>query len=773
MPGKGGPGKGGPGVRAVGVLVLAGLRGRRRSGLVVTFGVLFLSAFGLCAGLVVTGDGGGSVDRLAARANVAKVVLWQDQADAAAHGPLTGIGAVPGVRTVVGPLATGRSQLILGGRSNPVQVTALDDPAVPVNRPLPVSGRWAHGPGEIVIERSAARDLRLRPGNTVTLSGEHGPVAYRVAGVVTDLTDCPYPTCGSVRTFTTGAGFARLGAPDGPQYWLDVTGDPNAVAENLQTRYAGRIGGSDTWSNADTRGDILRPGEIFGRFVSVFGGFLLVACAVVVAGSITTRMVERRRELALLGAIGFRRGQVIMALIGEEVAIGAAAGVAGWVAAGFVAPYLDPQGAPLGRSAMSWPPVDLLLTLLVVALVLVVTTALPAVRAGRRPLTELLRDDVSRASAAGPIGLLASRVPRRLALLGLGPIVARPTRGALGALSVILALVGVIVGTGFVATVGDAVRQPARTGDPWNVSVEPSTATAGRVVSVLRSDPGVASWYTETDRPAALDGRTFRSRALGGTPPRYVLGAGRLPSGAHEAIVGYGLLREFGLRIGTSLEIRVHGRPVTVRIVGWYREIEDTGDVLAWRLADLRALEPGATPDSYRVTAARSVSPAALAVSLSARLGPSAQVTTFSSELGSPGAFEGTIFVIAALVAAVAFANLLAALLTSGAQDVRTLGVEQALGFTRRQLVGQRALGAGVLGVAAAALGVPLGLAVFHLLADQVTAGIGAGPGFGSSPGVRVLAGFGVAAPLLCALLGAAAAARVLRRPLPDTLRWD
>jgi putative ABC transport system permease protein len=771
MPGKRGrPGKD---VRAVGVLVLAGLRGRRRSGLVVTFGVLLLSAFGLCAGLVVTGGGSGSVDRLAARANVAKVVLRQDGKDAAAHGPLAGLDAVPGVRTVVGPLATGDSQLILGGKSNPVQITALDNPAVPVNRPLPVSGRWARGPGEIVIERSAARDLRLHPGSTVILSGTHGPVAYTVAGVVTDLTDCPYPTCGSVRTFTTRAGFARLGASDAPQYWLDVTGDPNVVAEALQTRYAGRIGGSDTWSNADTRGDILRPGEIFGRFVSVFGGFLLVACAVVVAGSITTRMVERRRELALLGAIGFRRGQVVAALIGEEVAIGAAAGVVGWVAAGFVAPYLDPEGAPLGRSAMSWPAVDLLVTLLVVALVLVVSTALPAVRAGRRPLTELLRDDVSRAGAAGPIGLLTSRVPRRLALLGLGPLAARPTRSALGAVAVVIALVGAIVGTGFVATVGVAVRQPARTGDPWNVSVQPSTAAADRVVSVLRSEPRVASWYTETDRPAALDGHTFRSRALGGSPPRYVLGAGRLPSGAHEAIVGYGLLREFGLRIGASREIRVEGRPVTVRIVGWYRETEDTGDILAWRLADLRALEPGATPDAYQVTAAGSVSPAALATSLSARFGPSVQVRTFSSDLGSSAAFEGTILFIAVLVAAVAFANLLAALLTSGAQDVRILGVEQALGFTRRQLVGQRALGAGVLGVAAAALGVPLGLMVFHRLADLVTAGIGAGPGFGSAPDAASLAAFAVAAPLLCALLGAFAAARVLRRPITTTLRWE
>ena len=101
-------------MRTVLLLALAGLRGRSRTGIAITVLVLALSALGLSIGFAVSGQGDKAIDRLAARTNVADVVVWADDStldkpgQAAAGSvvpPPSAVTAelrrVPGVRTVV------------------------------------------------------------------------------------------------------------------------------------------------------------------------------------------------------------------------------------------------------------------------------------------------------------------------------------------------------------------------------------------------------------------------------------------------------------------------------------------------------------------------------------------------------------------------------------------------------------------------------------------------------------------------------------------------
>lgn len=739
----------------------------------MTFGVLLLSAFGLAAGIAVTAHGDARIDQLAARTNVADVVAWAHPSGSAGATPvLPAISGQPGVRTAVGPFPTTEARYADGPDSIQMQVTGVDDPRIAVNRPLLAAGRWVRGSAEIVLERSLAEGLGLRPGSRVTLRGLAGPADYTVVGTAYDLTDCTYPQCNEGRTFATAAGVRRLDNAPGGTYWLAVSGSSEAVADHLLSHYGSALDGVNTWP--DTRGDLTRAQGIFGRFVAVFGVFLLVACAIVVAGSMATRMTERRREIGLYGAIGFTRGQIVGALIAEELVVGVLASVCAWAAAGALIPFLTPGGAPLGRPDPAWPLGALLVTVGIVSVVLVLSILAGAWRTGRRAVPELLAD--APPVPRGRFGRAGARVPRHLALLGLGAAAGRPVRAALAALAVGVAVVGAVVGFGFVSTISQAFTQPARTGDPWTISVSPrSSSGAGdeQVTAALGADPDVAGWYTETDRPASFRNQTFRSRAIGGAP-RYVLGAGRRPRAPGEVIVGYGMLHDFGMTVGSAAAMRIDGRPFTGRVVGWYRETEDSGDIVALRLADLRMLEPGAVPDAYRVTTAAGVTAVAGVADLRTRLASVADVEAIDDHPdGGVSVVRVSIGLIVGLLGIVALANLMAALLTANAEQTRVTGVEQALGFTPRQLVGQGVVAAAGTGFAAVVVGLPLGLVAFRALSNAVTSGIGAGPDFAALPGGGPLVVIALAAPLLCGLLGAEAARRAVRRPPAESLRWE
>ncbi|CUU60171.1 putative ABC transport system permease protein [Parafrankia irregularis] len=814
---------------AIIALTMAGLRSRGRAGTAVLLLVLVIAATGLTAGVSVARGGEGRLDDLAERTNVPDVVVQArglpaeptaatpstaataataspsaTAATAAARDGAATLAGVPGVRAVAGPQQVVDGELVTG--SGPAdlesaEVAAVDDPDQVVGASQVTAGRWLDGPGELVVERSAATHLGLVPGSAVTLRTSGGAdVPFTVVGTATDLTDCAFPDCDPIRMFASSSGARRLdptGTASSTRYLLDAAPgtDPEELAGRLQRDHPDLAGWTNTWP--DTRGDILVASRIFGRFVSAFGVFLLVACAIVIAGTMTIRVIRQRREIAMLGAVGCRPREIVAALVGEHLVLGLAAAAAGWVLGSLVSPLLDLGAAPLaGRPAPVWSVADLLLTAGVLSLVLVIATISPAVRAARAPVTEALRDSpsVGRLWSRGP----ATRVPARLSLLGLGPLATRPARTGLSTLAVVVAVVGLIVTGGFLRIVESAATDPFQTGSPWDVTVSvqasdsapaqsaeaaqsaestksaeaAQSAEATRIGSVVRSAPGVASWYAEADRPANLGGETVLARAFDGGPPAYQVGAGRLPLGAGEVAVGYGLVADHGLKVGSTVAFEVAGATHTARVVGWYRTTEDTGDILLLPMAELRRTEPGAVARVFRLTAGPSVSPAALADQLSEAVGDDVPLELQDSSTEGLAMVRTAMLSIAGLVAAVALVNLLSTLLAGNRENGRALGVLGALGLTPRQLVGQGAVAGAALGVLGLAVGIPLGLLCFRVLSDLVSASIGMGPGYGNGPGLGVLLGL-VVTPLACAAAGGLAARVLAARPVSHLLRWD
>ncbi|WP_045877126.1 FtsX-like permease family protein [Pseudofrankia sp. DC12] len=780
-------------MRTVLLLALAGLRGRSRTGIAITVLILALSALGLSIGFAVSGQGDKAIDRLAARTNVADVVVWADDSTLdkpgqAATGsvipPPSAVTAelrrVPGVRTVVGPLPFLDTTLVVPASQDAAdgspaeyhsEVTTLADPNVAVNHPALVAGRWLAGSHEVVLERSVAADLGLHPGDHLALRGPGGDIPFTVAGAANELTDCGFPQCGQARLWISAAGLARIGPAGGVTYWIEDV--PGASAEVVASTVVAQLGpvvvGTNTWPS--TRGDLVQVEQIFGKIVSAFGLFLLVAVGVIVAGSMTSRMVTRRREMALFGAVGVRPVQLTAALLVEHLVLGVVAAALGWAAAEALAPNVDIGAAVTGRPAPHWAVHDLLVSGGALLLLLTLATVAGALRAGRASVVDALRDAPAAGQRGGALARLTGLVPGRLAYLGVGRLAARPVRGALTALTVLVAVSGAVVSGGWHLTVAHALTNPAASGDPWRVMVGRGNVPTATVEAALNQTPGISGWWSETERRGSDDDLTFRVRAIGGPQaPGYRVGAGRLPAGPGEAAVGYGLLDKLGLRVGQTTTVDIGGVDHHVHIVGWYRTTEDTGQILVMPASDLG---PGAEPSQYRMTLTPGTSTATVRDALARRLGNEAEISTQSSSITGRAVIESVTTAIMLMLALVALTNMLYSLVASNRENARDIGVTGALGATPRQIVAQGAVAALFLATLALVIGVPVGLLVFRLQVDAVSASIGLGPGIGLLPSATFLIGIVLGTLVLTGATGAVAARGLARRPVGDLLRWE
>ncbi|MEN3609466.1 FtsX-like permease family protein [Plantactinospora sp. ZYX-F-223] len=806
-------------------LARSGLRGGNRATAIATALVAALATTGVVAGLSVRDQGGTEVDRVYHDAGRPDLVVYgtPEALEAVRLDPAFA------VTSPVSPYLD--AAVALGRDSVDARITTLVTGTSPVGRPLLRTGAWpaAGVAGEVVFDQAAATEAGIRAGDRVRLTVGGRPATLTVVGTAVDLTDCFYPDCDPIRLFvdpatlatltpqptagpTTTTGPTPTGAGDplppgagpnpippsaapnpDPPGAGDPAGSPgtgrstaggrtallvarlvdpgqaDAVAARVGTRNG--VEGVQPWP--DTREDILVGDRIFGASLAGFGIFVLLAAAFVVAGTATARLMARRREIALLQSIGYTTRQVIIGLLTEALLLGAAGVLAGWVAGTLLAPFLQlGLGGALGRPGLRIAPLSLLGSALLVGTVLAAATVLPAWRAVRQPVSEVL-------SNAPPRGAIPARVTRMLDRLRLGPacryglgaVLTRPGRSALTAAALAVAVAAVVVGVGFTATVDRLIAEPARTGDPYDAVVVADGTDPATLTAALAGTPDAAGWYSQLDRRTTLGDQTFLSRAIGGDPAdaRFLVREGRPLRAPGEAIAGYGLLRRFGLQVGDTIEVRAGDTPLRLTVVGWYSETEDTGELLMYRAEML----PGVPPDAYLVSAGPAGTPEALAAALRDRLGPGVTVHARTSDPDDLGTYTVAMRLLAALVLAVSLANLAAALLTGARERARTLGVLRAVGFTVRQTLAQSATGGAALGLAAALAGLPIGLLVFRLLTDQVLVGIGAGPGLAELPSAMLLAATVPATTLAGAFAGVLAAGPLARTRAADLVRYE
>ena len=343
------------------------------------------------------------------------------------------------------------------------------------------------------------------------------------------------------------------------------------VVTEVRNRLGDAFLGSNDW--ADTRGDLLVETDFFGAFLGVFGLFVLISSAVVIASAIAARTMARRRTIAMYKAVGFTGSQLTCSILLEHLLIAVCASIAGWVAATLLSPVL--RIGPLRlleAGTLHWDMSALIVTTAVTVVIVTVSTLAPAWRAGRVDVTTALVGS-ARAPRRGRFRsrrMVSTDVPIP-ASLAITTLTARPMRSAFNVIAIVVAVVAAIVSVSILRSIDRVVLDPALTGDPADVELDPADRFApADVERILDHDAAVGAWFSFVDDTATIAGSDVHVRAVGGDPATngFVVGAGRLPSGAGEATAGYGLLRDRGWHLGDRVTVAVHDSHVRRRIGG-------------------------------------------------------------------------------------------------------------------------------------------------------------------------------------------------------------
>lgn len=206
------------------------------------------------------------------------------------------------IQLVTGAVADSPSTLVFGVRRGSFVEQRL----------VVIEGRTA-GPDEAMVGHGFASNEGLGPGDTVVLEDREFPiagvyesgVAFEDAGVVV-----PLATAGELtrreNTATT----------------IAVVLEPTAAADTVEEQLTRNLPGTTTISNP---GEAARsnPGfEIVTKAVLVIAVLALVLGGIAVTNTMAMAVLERRRELALMAAVGWSRTQVAAVVVGEGAAVG-------------------------------------------------------------------------------------------------------------------------------------------------------------------------------------------------------------------------------------------------------------------------------------------------------------------------------------------------------------------------------------------------------------------------------------------------------------------
>src|SRR5579875_780498 len=359
------------------------------------------------------------------------------------HAALADVAPVARARGEVassGPYPVAFPVLRADGHTDAVLAEGRGTARAPVDQPRLTAGTWVRV-GGIVVERSFADALGIRPGDRVTLNGR----PFLVAGVAVSAAfpdnglgflegSSRWPNPGLV--WVTEAAARSLATPAYPLgYVVNVKLADPAAAEAFADRF-------DPGGYTDNTGNpYVIPWQMIGRQdglliraeqqILLLGSFLLALLAVAsLAILVGARMADQVRRVGLLKAAGGTPVLVACVLLAEHLAVAVVAAAAGLMVGRLAAPLLTSPGAGLlgtaGAPQLTAATAGIVLGVAVAVAAL--ATFIPAVRAARTSTVGALADAprqprrrawLIERSARLPVPLLlavrlAARRPRRV-----------------------------------------------------------------------------------------------------------------------------------------------------------------------------------------------------------------------------------------------------------------------------------------------------------------------------------------------------------------------
>jgi putative ABC transport system permease protein len=662
------------------------------------------------------------------------------------------------------------------------------------------SGRFATGPGEVVIDAATAQAQGFHLGDRVRVSGAGAARSYRLTGIA---------SFASLKGIGSGT-FALFDLPTA-QLALGHRGEVNSILVKARAGVS-RAELRDALRRALPAGFDVESAKRADRFdlqtlkavvhyvgigLLVFGLIAILIGGFTIFNAMSITVAQRARELALLRSLGAARGQVMRTVLTEALALGAVASVLGLGAglglAHAVAGLMSSTGLALPRAATRLG-AGTVVTGLAVGLGATLAAALiPARRAIRVAPVAAMRGETEapggrrrrrpvRGTMVRLVRALASllgrpgerfagtpgRLARRNAMRNPGRTGATAAALTVGlALVVFVSVVGQGIRASTVGSLEDRVAADYVIGASDDFS--PISAAAARAaarqpgvesVSALRQDRARAfgAAIGVDGVPAATIGAGYRFDLRPGSAP---LAAALAPGGA---IVTSKFASAHHLRIGSPLALVT---PEAGRMALTVRGIDATPKFNPLELGEVtvgdRAFDAAFAPGRARL-AFVSVSGGASAAAkhgLDRALAgfPEVKAQTAAKFADAQVAWVSQVlallYALLALSIVVSLFGIVNTLAMAVLERTRELGMLRAAGMTRRQVRRMVRHESVVTALIGAAMGTALGL----LLARALTAGF-ASQGLVFSIPVGSLIAFA----LLAGLAGVVAAALPARR---------
>jgi putative ABC transport system permease protein len=284
--------------------------------------------------------------------------------------------ALPGVAHVVGVYS---DLALLDGEQ--IQIAAVTDSSI-MRTMFGMAAKEgsldALGGGQLVVDERTAAALGRHAGDKVRVQLSKGePRVFTIAGVYTQ-------TPGVVGWITSRSEVAKFRS-DRPSQGFIQAADGTSITE-LRSQVAGLLAASPEVNVSDRSGYVRQQTRSLDAVLAMVQILMALSIIIAVLGIVNTlalSIIERTRELGLLRAIGLRRRQ-LMGMIGVESVVisvfGALLGVVvGIVLGAAAARGLRDQG--ITTIGLPWTP--LLVYLAIGAVIGVVASILPAIRAAR------------------------------------------------------------------------------------------------------------------------------------------------------------------------------------------------------------------------------------------------------------------------------------------------------------------------------------------------------------------------------------------------------
>lgn len=693
----------------------------------------------------------GAYDRLFERTHGAHLWLYLDPRRATVEQAQTALANLSGVQDTTGVMRYLRATLFAGeDRLSGHHLRVWPDEAVTVGRPLLVAGRIPR-PGEtnaIVLDRNVAVVHDVKVGDRISLLLPDGRRPLTVVGLYVSAEFCPYPSCFPTRHYlapdtmiddsnellrTLGTSSSPASDVEGLAIGLrlhspaDVTAMKHAIESQLPAESVDRW---TSWQETRQAADFSIQ---FQRILlTVFSIVATLAAGFLIANTIGGRVRAQTRQIGLLKAIGFTRQQLALLYLVESLALAMVVSLAGLVVGSLMAQnILRSVTAQFGetqiRPALWIAIVVPLSTLLITA----IFTLWPVRRAARLGVVQAIRFGTERPRHR------TARLPRVLLPLavGLSDLLSRPLRSTLTSLGLGMAVLTLTAALTINATLRAFISNPGLGGFDADLFLYPSaymSETETRRLIAAQSD--VAAYYAQLWWGFQFPGEeeTLHARLLEGDLRafEFPLIEGRMFEKLDEVMVGYGLLRERNLHPGSTLNILLEGEPLTLQVVGAYRENSNMGRMLMLPAEALRRVRPDAEPFSYVLKLHPGADPQATAVTFASDSNDLLEVLVVS-DVDLPGmvaTLPGVMAALSLVLVGIAVVGVFNNVWTVVRERRRELALLKAVGMTPRQVTLSVLVGAGMMALIAYAVGLPVGLAGIRVLMDAMARAIGFGP---------------------------------------------